>query len=484
MVAIRDMEERAYQTRLAQVAERKNTLVCLPTGMGKTNIAVMVAAARLEHYPGSQVLVLAPTKPLAAQHARTFQKFLDLGAERFQVVTGEIPPEDRAGFYSRTLIFATPQTVQKDLAAERWNLRNVSLLVIDELHHAVGRYAYPFIAQRFLEEAPHARILGLTASPGSSREKIAGICRNTGIEAVEIATEDDQDVRPYVQEKDIDWIEVELPERFRRIKVLLEDAYATRTRRLGVKTRRELLWLQKKLQQTIRTGNRSAFGLSSLVAQAMKIEHALGLLETQTIPVLCRYFQKLEEDPSRAAAALAKDASFSRAVALTAELFQEGSRHPKMGRLCALVAASMPSRVIVFANYRDTVREIAEVLASVKGCLPAVLVGQREGLTQKEQIEIIRRYEIGEVNCLVTTSIGEEGLDIEAADLAVFYETVPSEIRLIQRRGRVGRTRVGKVSILVAKGTRDEAYRWASLHREQKMKRTLQGMKSPQKTLT
>ncbi|HLC38311.1 MAG TPA: helicase-related protein, partial [Candidatus Norongarragalinales archaeon] len=77
---------------------------------------------------------------------------------------------------------------------------------------------------------------------------------------------------------------------------------------------------------------------------------------------------------------------------------------------------------------------------------------------------------------LIATSIGEEGLDIPAVDMVVFYEAVPSEIRLIQRRGRAGRMKIGSAIVLVTKGTKDEAYLWLSRNKEKKMIEHLKSM--------
>ena len=486
---IKDLEEREYQIRMAKTALKKNTLVCLPTGLGKTNIAVLVAAELLKQFPGSSIMVLSPTKPLVSQHFHSFQKFLKLPPESFQIITGATDPHERGKLYSKKIIVATPQTIQKDLENERFSIENFSLLVIDELHHAVGKYAYPYIARRFLDKAIHPRVLGLTASPGSSKEKISRICKNTGIEAVEIGTEDEEDIAPYVKKLESEWLDVELPESFLKIKALLDYSYRQRLeklKRLGLSkplsivSKKDLLDFQIRLQGKIKKGNKASFWGASLVAQAIKIEHAISLLETQGIGVMRSYFNKLRKDSSKAAKTILADTRVSNAVFLTEKLFEQGSRHPKMGLLCSLVERQFKekpnSKIIIFANYRETVKEINSILSNIRGAHPLVLIGQREGITQKEQIDIIRRYN-EDSNCLVTTSIGEEGLSLEAADLAVFYEPVPSEIRQIQRRGRVGRTKVGKVMVLVTKGTRDEAYKWSAYHKEKKMRKTLYSMK-------
>ena len=102
--------------------------------------------------------------------------------------------------------------------------------------------------------------------------------------------------------------------------------------------------------------------------------------------------------------------------------------------------------------------------------------GKAKGMTQKEQADIIRKFESGEFNVLVATSVAEEGLDIPACDLVVFYEPVPSEIRHIQRRGRTGRIKKGRAIILMAKDTRDEAFYWSARRKEGKMTRELKRM--------
>jgi Fanconi anemia group M protein len=130
--------------------------------------------------------------------------------------------------------------------------------------------------------------------------------------------------------------------------------------------------------------------------------------------------------------------------------------------------------VIVFTQYRDTIDTIISKLSA--GNVQAHrFVGQAdkedsEGMDQKEQTDVLEQFRNGEFNVLVSSSIGEEGLHVPDVDLVVFYEAVPSEIRSIQRRGRTGRTRPGRVVILLAEGTVDEAYYFSSIYREKSMK--------------
>jgi Fanconi anemia group M protein len=485
------MQSRMYQESILGTAIGKNTLCVIPTGLGKTSIAILLAAHRLEKFPDSKIMILAPTKPLVNQHVKTFKEFIEIEEDEYQVLTGIVKPNQRKIFYkTKKIIFATPQTVQNDLEEKLVSLDNFSLLVIDEAHHAIGNYAYPYVVKKYLKQAENQRILALTASPGGTREKINEIYSNLGLEAVEIKTEEDEDVAPWVKQKEIEYVGVELPDSFIKIKQLLDEVYDGRIRTLKKMkylgrrraTKRDLIALQIRLRSGIERGNKWAFIAASCVAQAIKVEHAIGLLETQGIHSIEKYWKKLRSDNSKAADKLINNRQVSNAMFLTHELSDRGSKHPKIGKLCSIVSQQVrekpDSKMIIFANFRDSVKEIANVLGSIEGVKPVILIGQKEGLSQKEQIDTIKRFDRHEYNVLVTTSIGEEGLHLSSADIAIFYEPVASEIRNIQRKGRVARIKIGRIIFLVTNGTRDEAYYWTALQKEKRMMKTLYGMKN------
>ncbi|MBI4175907.1 MAG: DEAD/DEAH box helicase [Candidatus Aenigmarchaeota archaeon] len=485
------IEEREYQKSVVEAAVKRNVLCVFPTGLGKTPVAVILAAHRLEAYPESRILVMAPTKPLANQNYEVFKKFMNLDEELFQVITGNTPPGKRKELYeTKKLVFATPQTIHNDIKAGMISLKDYSLLITDEAHHSTGGYSYPFVAKKYLEEAEHPRVLALTASPGATREKIDEIYKTLGLDAVEIKTETDEDVKPYVQEKHIEWVTVDLPESFLQIRKLIEGVYFEKlknikrmgfTKPVSLINRSDLLKLQAGLQMQIMKGNRAAFGFVSTVAQSIKLEHALTLLETQGIGILENYWKKLREDKSKGSQAIVNDRNISNAMWLTHGLYESGSTHPKLGKLLSIVTKELNdnpnSRIIVFANYRESVKGIAAALEKIPNARPFEFIGQKSGLTQKEQISRLEKFKSGEYNVLVGTSISEEGLDIASANIAIFYEPVPSPLRAIQRRGRVGRADVGSVIILMAKNTRDQAYHWSAISKEKRMKATLHEMR-------
>ncbi|NOX71898.1 MAG: DEAD/DEAH box helicase [Candidatus Micrarchaeota archaeon] len=492
LIKEKTLQSRLYQETMLAEAVKKNLLCVLPTGMGKTPIAIMLVAVMLEKKPGKKILVMAPTKPLVAQHYESFLKILNVAEERFAFVTGNISPQKRGTIYAEhDIIFATPQTISNDLQEKRISLANFSLVIFDEAHHAIGGYAYPFVAETYLDQCDDPKILALTASPGGTREKIDEICQNLGIDAVEIKTEKDDDVKEWVKEKKFEWVTVELPPSFRRLYDFIKKSYRRSLAKLSaigmrkpidVVTKSDLLAMQGRIFAESKSGKKN-YWQSFLVARAIKLDHALSLIETQSLQALGEYWKKIRsEQKNRASKMILNDDNIQRAMQITHEMLEKGYNHPKMGKLLSIVESTLKEnpqmKIIIFVSLRSTVKEIVKLLEKVAGAKPVEFIGQKEGMTQKMQLARIKDFRDGKYNILVATSVGEEGLDIPAMDLAIFYEPVPSEIRSIQRRGRVGRHDVGRVVFLITKGTRDEAYYWASRKKEKIMKRTLHKLRN------
>ena len=452
------------------------------------------------------MIMLAPTKPLVLQHAEFFaQHFPDKTVKR-SVLTGENSPTQRVtDFDESRLIFATPEVIRNDVLGDRYNLRQVSLIIFDEAHRCVRDYAYSEVAASYRRQASSPLILGLTASPSARKERIQEICDKLAITNVEMRTEEDEDVVQYVNEVAINWERVPLPPDYKEISKILRAAFEERIDKLramhqlptGVRAnKRMLLELGDKLRRNLRRGGSGAlYGSIVLQAQAMSLSHAVDVLETQGLHNLTRYLAKLETASSRSGKGLARDPKILEARRLAFSM--EEREHPKQKRLRELaedeIRAKSDSKIIVFTQYRDTVETLVEKLNKLNGVSAVRFVGQATrdsedaGLSQNEQTQILDDFRKGRYNVLVTTSIGEEGLHVPDVDHVIFYEAVPSEIRLIQRRGRTGRTRQGRMTVLMSEGTIDEAYYYTSQRRERQMHRFLQtvkkkGSKIPSKT--
>jgi ERCC4-related helicase len=494
MYAIKGLEPRDYQKNIADTASRDNTLVVLPTGMGKTLIAVLVAVKRLNQHPDSKILILSPTRPLSAQHKKSLGEYTSIDPEEIILLTGKVSPENRIELYEKAkVVIATPQTVENDLKKNRINLRNFSFVVFDEAHRAVKEYSYPYVAKRYLLQATNPLILGLTASPGATRERINDICNNLRIKNVEIRTEIDTDVEKYVQPIQRDFVYVDFPEEFKKIKSLLEnvlkdDLYWLKDHQFLPSyrpPRKLLLDLQRRIMAKFSGGrNYSLFWTMVRTVSAVKLEYAIELLETQGVNFLYDYLSKLEKSKKKTDQRIMKDERMIEALKMAKELNAKKVNHPKLEKLIEVVKNLLREnsklKIIVFANYRATVDKICEMLCE-QNIKTEILIGQAikngKGLTQEKQIDVLKRFANGEFNVLVTSSIGEEGLDIAETNYAIFYEPVASEIRTIQRRGRVGRQIIGSVIFLITKDTRDEAYYYSAMNKEKKMKKILYKMK-------
>ena len=494
---VRPGEVRAlpFQLDMARIGLAEDLLVVLPTGLGKTVIAALVAAEVLRRSDG-KVLFLAPTRPLVQQHSEAFARWLTpLRSARF---TGTVRRPVREGAWETAdVVFATPEIVVNDLAAGRYTLADAELVIFDEAHHAVGKYAYVPLAERYRGERPaDGRVLGLTASPGGKDERIEEVVTHLGFRRIEARTREDDGVREYVQPIEVEYSWVDLPPESQHIRELLETAAHATARKL-----QKMGYLRKKPIRSLSVKDLIAlraeifarpgpmvrrFGPLYHQLILLHLHHALERLETQGVAPFVHYLDRLagKEKPSRGDLALLKIPEVVAARA-EAEAFLKTSRessHPKLDALVELVRETLarprdhPPRILVFAQYRDTIQSIRSML-ELQGWTSARFVGQAtrdaddKGMNQKEQAQVLSAFREGRFPILVASSVAEEGLDVPDVDLVVFFESVPSEIRAIQRRGRTGRSSLGRVTVLLTRETRDVRYQVAEVRREQAMRR-------------
>lgn len=485
------IEGRIYQQDLAIAALKKSTMIIAPTAMGKTVIAALVVAERLRKYPNSKILFLAPSKPLTLQHEHSFKEFLKASVIS---MTGNDKPTTRKQLWNNNqIICATPQTIESDIISKEYNFKDVSLIIFDECHHAVGEYSYVYLAQKYIQQANHPLVLGLTASPGWEEKKIKEVASNLYIEDIIIKTEDDPDVAPYFNIIETKWIKVKLTEELGEIQNLLTETLKDRMKtlkKMGVvdsisrPSKKDVLIKQKYVRSKIATTSnpsKKCFKAISLLTEVINIMHSLELLETQTIATLNKYLSKLEKKKTKAAQNLRNDYKFNKAVILSRDYEKHEIDHPKLKELLKLIkkilSKNSNDKIIVFSQFRDTTQVIAQALAK-EGISNLRFYGQasrnkEKGLTQKKQIETIDKFKHENYNVLISTSVAEEGIDIPSVDHVILYEPVPSEIRMIQRRGRTGRKHQGVMHILMTKSTIDEGYYWASQRKEQAMKQNI-----------
>ena len=494
MYNIRNFTPRDYQLNILERCKNINCLVCLPTGTGKTKLAILVALERLNKFSGSKILFLTPTKPLASQICNEFIESTDIDYKKIALLTGAIISKNRKEIYKNSVIIvATPQTIENDVKNQNIDLDEFSLLVVDECHKSRENFANTKVAEKYFSDKDSKRILALTASPGSDKNKINEICNNLHLKSVEILTEEDEDLKKHIQEKDIINIYVDFPEEFRNIHNLMKEEYRSKlnkikefgiTKPLSVINKTDLVNLQRRFIKDLNKKNPSTFYGLSLVSQLLKLSYCLELLETQSLNALNDFIIKLESDTSKAAKNILSSSNIQKAILNVNELRNKNIKHPKIIKLKSLLSEEILNnekyKAIVFANYRNTIDEIISELKDINIKTERFLNQTNKkshGLNQKEQANIIEQFKNGSFNILVASSVAEEGIDIPEVNAVIFYEPIGSELRKIQRAGRTGRTKPGKIIFLITKETRDVGLFFSSMRKEKKMKNTLNKMK-------
>ncbi len=487
------IESREYQNVLYEEAKDEGTLVALPTGTGKTPVAVRIMADRLSKHPSSKVVMLSPTQPLVNQHAEFFKEALDVPNDEIVVFTGDIKPDEREEIWGEaTVIVATPEVIENDLIGNKYTLNEVCHLTFDECHRATGDYAYTYIGERYHGNAVHPLVTGLSASPGSSRDKILDVCKNIGVTNIEVVTEEDELLADYLPETKIDYEWIDIPEDIIDAKDLIQEAYKDCLLKLkneygAISSARKdlpvskLLQARGKIQKMMDNDNSDGYQAMSVLAEAQKLNHGWKTTETQSPEAAIKYFEGFIKgaesgDANKAEERIASNPKVKHALQ---KLRDYDETHPKFERLRSEVARTLmeDGKAIIFTESRDTVELIVDFLDSDK-IKPARFVGQSDkdsnkGMSQDQQKETLKQFEEGVYNVLVSTSVAEEGLDIPTVDLVLFYEPITDAVRTIQRRGRTGRKNRGRVVVMIGRGTSDEAAYFISKNREDTMKEEL-----------
>ena len=139
---------RDYQYNIVKKCLFKNTLVCLPTGLGKTFIAAVVMYNFYRWYPQGKVVFLAPTKPLVAQQIEACYGVMGISQSHTAEMTGSMAPKERQQrWIDKRVFFLTPQVMQNDLARGTCPATAVSCVVFDEAHKALGNHSYCQVGQ-------------------------------------------------------------------------------------------------------------------------------------------------------------------------------------------------------------------------------------------------------------------------------------------------------------------------------------------------
>ena len=483
------VEARAYQLEAVDEALNSSMLLVMPTAAGKTAVIWMMISEKLSR--GGKAIMIAPTVGLVDQHIRSLREVLNLDDEIVSV-TGQIPPAKRIEKWNGArLVVATPKVVVNDANNGVVDLSDFSVLVVDEAHHCTGDHAMAQVCDKYISENLDPHVLGVTASPGHRPETVREICSRTGALRIHIRNSGEEMLSGYLSELEVREITVTVPEEMIRLSEpfkIWQQGIVDRERRLGRYVMPGMINFSglsnamDRAKSAIGRGEASGYQSVSQIAVAMRLHHLINCLMSQGVSASREYLDRLEDEESGSKKTVRDFLRDIRIRELRTNLAEMDEIHSKIGAVRRMVRERIKrdsmSRIIVFANYRDTIASLEASLEGLKGITPIRFVGQssrgsRKGLSGREQVRRLDEFRNGNANVLLATSIGEEGLDIPSADLVIFYEPVSSEIRTIQRRGRTGRKRLGEVIVLIAEGTRDEGAKAAALRREENMLRAV-----------
>ncbi|KAK1994218.1 type III restriction enzyme [Colletotrichum falcatum] len=484
---------RDYQFSIVKNGLFNNTLVALPTGLGKTFIAATIMLNYYRWTKDAKIVFVAPTKPLVAQQVDACFNIVGIPRSETTLLTGDTAPALRVDEWSsKRVFFMTPQTLQNDISHGYADPKSIVLLVIDEAHRATGEYAYAKVVKRIRQYNPYFRLLALTATPGSKIETVQEIIDNLGISHIEIRTEDSIDIRQYVHQRNVEQVVLDPSDEMCEIKDMFSKALKPLMDKL---TQQNIYYgrdpmaittygLVKQQQEWFATVGRktnpgmqfmmkSIFGILQTLAHGIKLLNFHGIRPFyENLKEFRGEVERMGEKGSKYKKQIVNDQNFQDMMTRVEKWFRTDGfvGHPKLAALQDTVlnhfmdAGATSTRIIVFSEYRDSAEDIVRVLNVHKPLIKAtVFVGQADskrsaGMKQSEQIATIQKFKDGEYNVLVATSIGEEGLDIGQVDLIVCYDASSSPIRMLQRMGRTGRKRAGNIVLLLMRGKEEDAF--------------------------
>ncbi|KAM7279588.1 hypothetical protein ACFE04_006722 [Oxalis oulophora] len=451
---------RDYQFAITKTALFSNTLVALPTGLGKTLIAAVVMFNYFRWFPNGKIVFAAPSRPLVIQQIEACHNIVGIPQEWTIDMTGQISPAKRAFLWrTKRVFFVTPQVLEKDIQSGTCLVKFLVCLVIDEAHRATGNYSSCVAVRELLAVPVQLRILALTATPGSKHDAVQRIIDNLQISTLEYRNESDPDVIQYVHDRKLELLEVEMGKDAVEITNLLLEVirpYVARLSAIGLLQNRDYQTLSPCDLLNSRDKFRQAppqnlpqvnYGeVEGYFGALITLYHIRKLLSSHGIRPA---FEMLEEKLKQGhfARFMSRNETIGKVKLLMEQSLSHGAPSPKLAKLLEIMTDHFKtknpqnSRVIIFSNFRGSVRDIMSALAKLGGLVKATeFIGQSsgkalKGQSQKVQQAVLEKFRAGGYNVIVATSIGEEGLDIMEVDLVVCFDANVSPLRMIQRMG-------------------------------------------------
>ena len=476
------VEKRDYQDRLSNICLRQNCMIIAPTGLGKTVIAALFIAKSLIEDEKRRFLLIAPTRVLVGQHMNTLKDFLDLNPETIAAITGEDKLEFRIKSWKKKIVVATAEISLSYLEKEFFKLEEFYSIIFDEVHHAIGNHPYSLLGKSVVTKDPTIRVVGFTASPPIRQDDQEQILSALNIKHIEAVSEDSPEVKKYFLGAKMEVIKIKSSPALVKIRDDLLGAIqkfgegiikSGHLKKMVLPTLRELLELRKKELNT-----EARVQIISLI----RLYHCLDIVESHGVEPFIVFCERLFLKRGKSATQLRNEPNLKAAFETAKSMLVVGEEHPKVIELKKLLTnIEKDDRVIIFTNYKDATKMLYEKAVSW-GLNADYLIGKRGEFSQsqKEQLETINKLNRGEKKILFATRVGEEGLDIVECNLVVFYDNISEAIRFIQRKGRTGRKREGRVVVLVMEGSKEEVLFWTGKRRIEKTKQIIEAKRRTQ----
>ncbi|KAF2317439.1 hypothetical protein GH714_022286 [Hevea brasiliensis] len=402
---------REYQLAITKTALFSNTLVALPTGLGKTLIAAVVMYNYFRWFPDGKIVFAAPSRPLVMQQIEACHNIVGIPQEWTIDMTGQLSPTKRACFWkTKRVFFVTPQVLEKDIQAGTCLVKYLVCLVIDEAHRALGNYSYCVAVRELMTVPLQLRILALTATPGSKQQAIQNIISNLHISTLEYRDENDPDVSPYVHNRKIELLEVALGKDAVDInKQLLEviRPYAARLSAVGLLQNRDYKTFSPPDLLNSRDKFRRApppelpqgkYGeIEAYFGGLITLYHIRKLLSSHGIrPAYEMLEEKLKQGPF--ARLMTKNEDIRKVKLSMQQSLSHGAPSPKLSKMLEVLVDHFKtndpqnSRVIIFSNFRGSVRDIMDALSNIGDLVKATeFIGQSTGKALKGQSQKVQQ---------------------------------------------------------------------------------------------
>ncbi len=440
--------------------------ISIPMHAGKTLLEIFTIAANAEFNNGRGIF-MAPTEDLVKEHIGVVHRML--GTEGTVMLTGSVNPSIRHMHIGDARVFAgTPETVWNDFFTGYLHIGRNDIIVIDECHKNVGNYASAKLC-----DATNVKVFGFTATPGSSWAKVQGIMERAGFDMIR---SNGSSMGNYMAGRSVETVMIEPAEYISRISRPLLSFIREKLQELadmGMKTPRGFIneidagnfyGIQERSNSGKRCMNEIYYEARKFDSRhAMiiygELHRAVQSYEALTIGGASALLAKIREwrskGESASLASFLADAMVMRALEDASKAAESGLEHPKMDFLYGYAKANPDAKVIVFANYRNTVHMIADRLNS-KGISARAYTGKGKGMTKGEKSEVEEGLADGSVRWVVATSVASMGVNKFDVGHLICYDQAPSASEQEQRKGRVGRKVYGMVKELVYRGSWDE----------------------------